>query len=149
MDVVKLQKMNALASELRKHNFASSSDDAFHQAEEVIEHKPVQEESHSVVAPKVEKHDALYEKRFELLLEQQRSKYEQELGLLRSALGVLSKEVEGLKVSLSKVHEQAPPKPKESQKPLKTEVKEDHPRQGKFSPSDVDIQKMFYFGNKK
>lgn len=149
MDVLKLQKMNALASELRKHNFASSSDDAFQQAEQVIENKPVQEESHSIFVPKVERHDALIERRFELLLEQQRMKYEQELGLLRSALGVLSREVEGLKASISKVQVQVPPKPKEAQQPLKTEVKEDHPRQGKFSPGDVDIQKMFYFGNKK
>ena len=145
MDVFKLQKINSLASELKKHNFADSSDSAFQQAEQVFDESPQQvvEEKPMVV----QKVDALSERRFEMLLEQNNKRYEQEISLLRSALGTLANEIEGLKSELRKLSEQAP-KQKERQEPLKTEVKEEHPRQGKFTPSDVDIQKMFYYGKK-
>jgi parvulin-like peptidyl-prolyl isomerase len=146
MDVFKLQKINALASDLKKHNFAVSSEDAFQQAEQVyVEQAPPLSEDAPVIVEK--KVDNLAERRFELILEQNNRKYEQELGLLRSALNSLAVELESLKSELRKVHVE-PLKQKEHQAPLKTEPKEDHPRQGKFSPSDVDIQKMFYFGNK-
>lgn len=148
MDVFKLQKINSLASDLRKHNFAVSSEEAYQQAEQVFQEVPVVEVSEAPVVS-VQKVDHLAERRFELLLEQNNRKYEQEIGLLRSALGTLASEIENLKSELRKMHEQAPPKQKEHQAPLKTEVKEEHPRQGKFTPGDVDIQKMFYFGTKK
>jgi len=148
MDVFKLQKINALASDLKKHNFASSSEDAYQQAEQVyVESEPsVVAEVQPVVVQKV---DSLAERRFELLLEQNNKKYEQEVHLLRSALSSLAQELEAVKSELRRLHEQAPPKPKEKQEPLKTEAKEDHPRQGKFTSTDVDIQKMFYFGAKR
>lgn len=148
MDVFKLQKINNLASELRKHNIADSSDAAFQQAEQVFEpsvQQVVIEEKPAVV----QRVDVLAERKFEMLLEQNNKKYEQEISLLRSAVGTLANELECLKSELRKLSEQAPPKPKERQEPLKTEVKEEHPRQGKFTSTDVDIQKMFYFGTKK
>ena len=148
MDVFKLQKINNLASELRKHNIADSSDSAFQQAEQVFEpsvQQVVIEEKPAVV----QRVDVLAERKFEMLLEQNNKKYEQEISLLRSAVGTLANELECLKSELRKLSEQAPPKPKERQEPLKTEVKEEHPRQGKFTSTDVDIQKMFYFGAKK
>jgi hypothetical protein len=149
MDVFKLQRMNSLAAELKKHNFASSSEDAFQQAEQVYADKAVSEISAEPQVVVQQKSDPLAERRVELILEQNNRKYEQELGLLRSAVNTLANELESLKSELRKVHEQAPPKIKEQQVPLKTEPKEDHPRQGKFQPSDVDIQKMFYFGAKR
>jgi len=147
MDVFKLQKINNLASELRKHNIAGSSDVAFQQAEQVFEPsvRQVVIEEKPAVAQRV---DALSERKFEMLLEQNNRKYEQEISLLRSALGTLANEIECLKSEMRKLSEQNP-KQKERQEPLKTEVKEENPRQGKFTSSDVDIQKMFYFGTKK
>ncbi|VVB80946.1 Uncharacterised protein [uncultured archaeon] len=147
MDVFKLQKINSLAKELRSHNFADSSDSAFQQAEQVFEPsvQQVVVEEKPVIAPRI---DVLSERKFEMLLEQNNKRYEQEIGLLRSALGTLANEIECLKSELKKMSEQNP-KPKEHQEPLKTEVKPEHPRQGKFTSSDVDIQKMFYFGAKR
>jgi len=146
MDVFKLQRMNSLAAELKKHNFASSSQDAFQQAEQIFTEKEavVSDEPQLVIQQKA---DPLAERRFELILEQNNRKYEQELGLLRSAVNSLAMQLEGLKSELMKIHEA--PRPKEQQVPLKTEPKEEHPRQGKFTSSDVDIQKMFYCGTKR
>lgn len=148
MDVFKLQKINNLASDLRKHNFASSSEDAYQQAEQVFDEGQSGQVVSEEPVRQVERVDRLAERRFELLLEQNSKKYEQEILMLRSAVNTLHSEIESLKTSLHKLSEQAPPRPKEKQEPLKTEVKEEHPRQGKFQPSDVDIQKMFYFGKK-
>ncbi len=144
MDVFKLQRMNSLAADLKKHNFATSSQDAFQQAEQVFTETPVISDEPQLVVQ--QKEDHLASRRFELLLEQNNKKYEQEIGLLRSALNSLAMQLDGLRSELHKMHE-APKK--EQQVPLKTAPKEDHPRQGKFTSSDVDIQKMFYCGTKK
>ena len=149
MDVEKLQRINALASELRKHNFALSSDEAYQQAEQVYETGAVQQ----VVVEKpmqVQNSDALAMRRFEMMLEQNNKKYEQEFATYRNAINMLASQLEVLKCELAKTERvAASEKPKEKQAELKTEVKESHPRQGNFQPSDVDIQKMFYFGAKR
>ena len=147
MDVDKLQKINLLANELKKHNFAFSSDDAFKQAEQVyeegaqqivVEEKPfVQQQSSGLETKKVE-----------LILEMNNKKYDQEFAALRNAVNMLAQELEVLKGELRKYSDEHP-RQKEKQVELKTEVKEAHPRQGNFQPSDVDIQKMFYFGAKR
>ena len=82
------------------------------------------------------------------MLEMNSKKNSQELDLLRSAVGRLAHELESLKGELKRLLEEAPPRQKEKQQPLKTETKEAHPRQGNFTPDDVSIEKMFYFGNK-
>lgn len=145
MDVDKIQRINALTSELRKHNFATSSEDAFQQAEQLYE------DSEQVVVeekqPVAEQTTHLEERKAELLIQMNNKKYEQEFSLLRSALNTLAQELETVKTELRKFSEQNP-RPKEKQAELKTETKEAHPRQGNFTPQDVDIQKMFYFGKK-
>lgn len=146
MDVDKIQRINALTSELRKHNFATSSEDAFQQAEQLYEDSPEQivvEEKQ----PAAEQTTHLEERKSELLIQMNNKKYEQEFALLRSALNTLAQELETVKTELRKFSEQNP-RPKEKQAELKTETKEAHPRQGNFTPQDVDIQKMFYFGKK-
>ena len=145
MDVEKLQKINALANELKKHNFAAGNDEAFKQAESVYD--PKQQEKKPMQTTKIE--DSLSEKRFEIMLQMNNKRYDNEISMLKSALRQLAEEFTQMK---QKIHErpaqrQEPPKP--VQKELKTEPKQDHPKQGKFTSDDVDIQKMFYFGTKR
>lgn len=138
-----------LASELRRHNFASSSQDAVQQAQGFFEQKQVEK---SVVVKPSMREDTLHDKRVEVLLEIQEKKYQQELALLRSALNRMSSELEMVKAEMRKLAEMPRskelPQQKEKQEMLKTEEKQAHPRQGNFTSADVDIQKMFYFGNK-
>ena len=94
---------------------------------------------------KLQEGNALAEKKVEIILESNNRKYEQEFSLLRSAMNSLAQEVQMLKDQLSKFSDA---QPKERQEARKTETKEAHPRHGNFSSEDVDIQKMFYFGNK-
>jgi uncharacterized protein YukE len=151
MNITDVQKMNALASELRKNHFAGSSVDAYQQAQDIMSsrehHESVSQKEHSVVNDQA----ALFERRFQLILDMNNKKYEQEFALLRSAINQLVGELNMVRGELQKAKEQIheAPKPKEVQQPLKTEVKEAHPRQGNFTSNDVDIKKMFYFGTKK
>lgn len=150
MDVDKLQRINALAGELKKRNIAFSSDDAYKQAEQVYEQGLVQEmapQETIVVKPAA---DMLETRKIELILEMNNKKYESEFERYRTAINALALEIQQLKEQLSKAtFVSEAPKQKEKQAELKTEAKEDHPRQGKFQPADVDIQKMFYFGAKR
>lgn len=150
MDVDKLQRINALASELRKHNFALSSDEAFQQAEQVYEGTGSQVIVEQKPMATSQNQDALSMRRFEMMLEQNNKRYEAEFATYRNAINMLASQLEVLKAELAKFgHEEKAERPKEKQVELKTEVKESHPRQGNFQPSDVDIQKMFYFGAKR
>lgn len=165
VNVDQLQKINALASELRKYNFADSSQDAAKQAEQLywgqankanemqhseITQKPAEQMQEMPKQPQV--NDELMRKQMEILLDLQNKKNYQEFALLRSAINQLSSELEAMRTQMQKLVVQE--RPKEEQKELPRPVKEapaekkqDHPRQGSFSSSDVDIQKMFYFGN--
>ncbi|PIN75861.1 hypothetical protein COV18_01630 [Candidatus Woesearchaeota archaeon CG10_big_fil_rev_8_21_14_0_10_37_12] len=146
MDVSNLLKVNSLAQELKKHRFAESSEDAFRQAQEAIEPRkqamPLSE-SMQVDRPTA----ALEIRKVELLLEQNKQYVDQQLSLFRSTINQLIGELNSVRSQLGKFSE-SHPIPKDKQVPLKTEPKVEHPRQGNFKPEDVDIQKMFYFGNK-
>jgi len=164
MNVEKLQKINALANELKKHQFATSNEEAFQQAEGVYEHgkrlpepeserltepavKSADSSEHSASVPHTQT-DAFTERKMQLLLEMNNKKYEQEFTILRNALNQLNGELISLKERMRTM--QTPKEqPKQVQQELKTEPKASHPRQGSFTSSDVDIQKMFYFGTKR
>jgi len=147
MNIEKAQKVNALAHELRKHNFASSSEDAIEQAEQIFNDKPIKTEEKEAVSMQSDQPDLMAEKKFEMILEMNNKQHEQELALIRSALNQLSSELQSVRSELKRLSE-ANPVPKERQEPLKTEIKEKHPRQGDYTSDDVDIQKVFYCGNK-
>ncbi|OYT31190.1 hypothetical protein DRJ22_02460 [Candidatus Woesearchaeota archaeon] len=93
----------------------------------------------------MQEENPLFEQKIKLLLEMQEKKTEQNLSLIRAALKKLAEELDMVKEQLSKVKEQ---QPKERQEELKTTTKKENPRQGNYSSADVDIQKMFYYGNK-
>ncbi|GEM_PF-1644136 len=96
------------------------------------------------------KPSALQERRFELLLEMNNHKYDQELSALKLVLSAMSTQLEQMRLELKTLNERqlqsGTPKKLDKQEMLKTEVKEPHPRQGNYKPGDIDMQKMFYYG---
>jgi hypothetical protein len=163
MNVEKLQKINKLALELRKHNFALSSDDAVEQAEQALRvTKEIPKVKHSDTIA-IQQEDPALDK-LKILLEMSARKNQQEIQLLKSAIKSLAKELEQIKEKPRAAPQTAPfvespsvtmeNKPeaavvlKEHQSQLKTEPREAHPRHGNYQPGDIDIKKMFYFGNK-
>lgn len=209
VELDKLQKINQLASELKKHNFATTNDDAAKLAEEFYKEKTPSQEQLSVKERAEKLAEEFYNKRdglmskkyeeeaestieikekteqrnpdiserethekkengmdnmllrkFELLIEMQDKKINQELDYLRSTINFMKARMENLNKEVETLRGKAISSPiqferkedqKEVQSNLKKENKEepkDSPRSGKYSSKDVDIQKMFYFGKK-
>jgi len=158
MDIDKLIKINNLSKELQRHGIAASALEAVQQACVVVEEspeqeavlvmeqkEPVQESSKVVLSP-------LQERRFELILEANNRRHDQEIAALRATIASMSTQLEQLRLEMKTVNERqlqaGMPKKVDKQEMLKTEVKENHPRQGAFKPGDetVSIEKIFYFG---
>lgn len=157
VELDKLKKVNALASELKKHNFAETNDEAAKLAEEFYQNKKEEKEDEKK-SVKLE-NDALSEERFELMMEMREKKMQQELEHMRSTIGFLKNRMDVLNNEVEKLKGKALSSPItfekkkdeiEVQANLKKEKeqKKDHPKSGDYSSNDVDIQKMFYFGNK-
>ncbi|MBW3019253.1 hypothetical protein KY329_03650 [Candidatus Woesearchaeota archaeon] len=138
MDVEKLQKINALANELKKHNFAKDNNDAVSQAEGIYDPKKKAEPEPQVKVEQID--DGLIEQKFQMLLQMHLKKYEEELAGVKNALSQLHSQVAQLKTVKSE------PK-QEKQEELKAAPP--HPKRGNYTSADVDVQKMFYFGNKR
>lgn len=95
----------------------------------------------------------LWEKKFEILLEQTNKKLREEITTLRQEISSLHQEIDNLRATLNKTtppfsfsgEEQtklSPPKmPREEAREEKIK-----PRHGDYTSEDVDINKMFYFG---
>jgi methionine synthase I (cobalamin-dependent) len=152
MDVDKLRRINMLSSELKKHGMADSSQDAYTQAQEIIQVTPKQSSQatqESVIVETAPAQDPLAAKQFQIELDKMQRGFSEEMDVLRNAMNQLIIEVNSLRDELGKAQAAQPPKQKEKQVELKTETKVSHPRQGNWTPGDVDIQKMFYYGTKK
>ena len=98
---------------------------------------------------------ALIEERYKLLFEQQMKKYDKQVTLLKDTIQALAMEFQSIKAQVSDMQQlkaqmaAAPRRAEAAQKVLPSENKPaSHPRQGNYTPEDVDIKKMFYFGHK-
>lgn len=158
MNVEQLQKINNLANELKKHNSGMNAQEAVQQAEQTYasqnqnegqaQTQQKQESSQKIEANQNTKQDLLEQRRFELMLERHTKKYDQQLEEYRNAINKLAEELETVKLKLNSIAAQQPKERQEALPPQpKKEEKKSHPKQGSFSSEDVDIQKMFYFGN--
>jgi hypothetical protein len=151
MDVEKLRRINMLSHELKKHGMADSSTDAYNQAQQMVQVIPKTNSTpqESVVIEAAPAAEPLAARQFQIEVDKIQKAFSEELDVIRNAMNQVIMEVNSLREDLSKAQAAQPPKQKEKQVELKTEVKVSHPRQGDWKPGDVDIQKMFYYGNKK
>lgn len=167
-DVEKMKKLNELAKELQKHNFADDSQEAYKFAEKIYAEKSndifgseIQESNQakpevqpeSVEVPKEDySGNELLERKYQLILEMNNKRFNEELSSLKQQVQYVNSEVEKLRLVVRRLEEQGiMQKPSERQETInvveKKEVpKEPHPRQGEFKSSDVPIEKFFYFG---
>ncbi len=157
MDIDKLVRINSLSRDLQRHGIAINSLDAVHQACIAVEEAPLQtmQEMHEqngtviIMEEQTQKPiSPLQERRFELLLEMNNRKYDQELQTLKLTIASMSTQLEQMRLELKNMSEKPLlAKRPEKQEMLPAQAKENHPRQGAFTPSDVPIDKIFYFGN--
>ncbi|MEM4368955.1 MAG: hypothetical protein QXU88_01345 [Candidatus Woesearchaeota archaeon] len=160
--------MNVLVKELQRHNFATSSEEALIQADQVyapeeltaangvalVVEKPSQEPIKSEAQTNYQKLpiSTLEQKRFEMLLEANNKFYEKRFEELKASISALQTEIGQLRFELKKVTEKVQQPSEQPLARVETKTvgekaeKEAHPRQGNYTSDDVSIDKFFYFG---
>ena len=153
MDISKIQKINALAKELKKHGIVENMEQGAKEAEKYIhggskdakEFNKLQEEEH-IPEPKDEN---LRLRKIESTLNQQ----QEMIQVLQEKINEIIEEINKMQPAQKTLTEQKEEPKEEKQAPLKeTKTKEENksnPRSGNYNPSDVAIDKMFYFGTNK
>jgi len=147
MDVDKLRKINNLCMEIRKHNKNIGTDEAFRQAEAIVKEESV----HTIITSPGEAPKTInsFDNEYTIQLERQNRRLTEELENLRTQVSSLKQQVVEVKRSAPIMIQQPVEQAQgEQQAMLKTQTQEPHPRQGNWKPSDVSIEKIFYFGNK-
>ena len=153
MDIDQTLKANKLASELRKHGFASSSEDAYNQAKGMItgtQRTTDQQPTATPTAPS----SYLAEKQTELLIQMHTKKLQDQFQQLLHYTQQLADEVVTLRGEVNSFKDNHTQKVvqvvQETQKILPKEAVDsvNHPRSGNFKPNDVAIDKYFNFGRK-
>ncbi|MBI4148418.1 hypothetical protein HY490_03955 [Candidatus Woesearchaeota archaeon] len=147
MDIEELKKLNSLTVELKKHGMPA--DEAFKQAESLIRAK-------EDVGPVVMEHaapsqDFMLEKKFSLMLDMNNKKFQEAIDVLSKMISSVSQELASVRGELAEARQVLKQKkdlPVQKEKQEALPKQESHPRQGSFQPSDVSIEKMFYFGKK-
>ncbi|MBI4151295.1 hypothetical protein HY492_04160 [Candidatus Woesearchaeota archaeon] len=158
MNVNDVAKINELMKNLQKHGMATTAPDAFQQAQEIVGEAPkkvvtlTQNEKGGIDVETVQvPGSALIESRVNLLLDMNSKKIDGQFQTMRDTISALAMEIERMKFELKKFQDtkaKVVQVVQETQKSLKAEEKQPHPRQGNFQPGDVAIDKMFYFGHK-
>jgi len=158
MNIDQTLKVNKLASELRKHGFAASSEEAFNQARGMAG-DGVQPNSQSTPTVPTGQTAApqsyLEERQTELLVQMHTKKLQDQFQQLLGHVQRLADEVVTLRGELTTFKDGYTQKVvqvvQETQKVLPKEVTEptSHPRSGNFKSADVAIDKYFNFGSGK
>ncbi len=109
MDLDKIRKINELAKNLQKHNFAINSLDATETAKEIFEErKPevevYQQPTQNETQPTENTGSALLERRYQLLLEQNNQKFTDEIKQLKETVDSLSFQVLNLRSEIVKIN---------------------------------------------
>lgn len=156
-DIEKLKKIAKLSQEMRKHGFANYNDEAVKVAEGVYKGSLADAQTPE------QRHQALQETRsmanqstpeFENFVKQTTQRLndmEERVSTVVSKMNEMIKEINTLQKggggsSHEKKESQAPlPKPE----PKQGSGSEPHARSGNYTPQDVQIDKIFYFGSGK
>ena len=154
MDLEKTKKMNELIGELKKHRILG--DDVVSRAEELVL-------DNEDTLPRDESGIKRLEKRFEYILSENNKKIREELEFLKDNMLKLSEQLNALSEEVKRVEtspgaetsseQQITEKPQNSENQQEQKVNQEvkpgkHPKQGGYSPEDVAVDKVFYFGNK-
>ena len=168
MDVDKMRKINELARELKEKGITTDTEEAYKQAELIVEGKintPEQsnsqddkerveveqsdEPSNANVSGAI-KMDALEAHNFN----ERMSSMEEQLNVMFMKINEIVSELNNMQKkkqdSPIEMREMKEEKKEESQKDFQSRLKEKkengHPRTGDYKSEDVSIEKMFYFG---
>ena len=167
MDIDMMIRINALAKELVQKGVAGSSEEGAKMAQQMLQKTAVEEKpiartystaSEAQPQPKEAgqpmRSDAL--EQYEILLERLGRKFEREMNELKGHLQNVHTELSQIRMKLQAAPKAPHPAPREARVEMperageRREEKKPAEAQAKpFVPSDVSIEKMFYFGKKE
>ncbi|MGM5487481.1 MAG: hypothetical protein ACQESG_00875 [Nanobdellota archaeon] len=154
MDVEQTKKMNFMIKELTKSGMVTSFEDAIDKASSMYENAMPEERQQEAKAPcshvqaqsvpqsnseHVSQSVDLLERKFTNTLKQNNQ-------AIATEMRKIWEELKALK-DMSKPAQAAHPAPAGPQ-PAAPQKAESHPRQGDFNPTNVDLEKYFYYGNR-
>ncbi|HKZ39992.1 MAG TPA: hypothetical protein VJ044_03470 [Candidatus Hodarchaeales archaeon] len=165
MDIERMKKINSMIPELKRQGFAVNSADAALQSDQIFRNQdeysviqdtanvlttptstanplppptPVAQSPESIAQVKAMEHKlGAMEERLSILMDK--------MNEMISVITELEKFRDHVKSTQPRETQQTIPTPKKEEK---AEQKEGHVRSGNYTSADVDIHKMFYYGNK-
>jgi len=165
MDIEKTKRINELARELKDHGIAADYEEAYRQAEKMIESgiDSPNFQSSDISIREVKKEPPRYDKNVVLdaleikninnrldALEQQLNVIFLKINEIIAEINKAEKKKAESPIEIRRIEEEKKAeKQKEIQASLKTQPSEAHPRTGDYKPEDVSIEKMFYYGGSR
>lgn len=160
-DIEKLKKIAAMSAELKKHGIAADSQDALKQAEEVYQEKtpgqfdavPTQSTEESAPAP-AEGVNSQELQRLQNSVNERLNHVEKDVSSIIEKMNEMIKVVNRLEARMESGGVPELPKEKQttiaapSQPAAPAKKEEGHARSGSYGPGDVQIDKIFYYGNR-
>ena len=152
MNIEETQRVNKLAKELKSHGIASSSQEAFSKAEEMIHGKEQKEETEARKSP--ENSGAEQARELQLVkssIQELNVAVESAFSNIKElavALAALKKEVAEAKAQSSRPAQQAQESPAQEKQESRDEKDMKHNTKSSYAEKDVAVDKIFYFGNK-
>jgi len=152
MNVEKLKKINQLSKEFKKQGMAM--EEAISQASESVNEKEVKEFLNQS-KKEMESSNPSATEQYIIMLERNNRKIMEEVQKVKQEITKILNEFEQIKrqinqpqnTSKDQTTEPKPTKKAQKQTRLKNKKQDDQHKEG-FTPEDVSIEKMFYFGNK-
>ena len=149
-DIEKLKKLNRLIPEMKKFGFAKTFDEAARQTEEFFSvDLPMSSQAQPQETPKPVKND--FEMRFSGL-EASITGISQKINEIIKFLNDVEeklKEHPAQNAAVEKSPVEAQPKIVVETKQSVAETKQSHPKNGEFTPDNIDIREYFNFGSRK
>jgi hypothetical protein len=163
MDIEKMKRVNALARELKDHGIVSDYDEAYKQAEKMIESgmetPPANEEISIKPYSEAKQNTGGLGMGFDALeiknMKDKIDAMEQQMSMIFMKMNEIISEINRLDKRRmdSPIEVRDPKEVEEKQREMQTSLKkqevEPHPRSGDYKPGDVAIEKMFYFGGSR
>jgi len=148
-DIENIKKMNKMIPELKKHGFADSSDEAAEQSAQIYQNRFI-EETKDEIAKKHEPQSAKDVVSFDHL-ERLKGIVNGRLNDMEAKLSTVTAKMNEMVKMINKLETlQGSTAVKDEPSQRQTVIKDEKPspRSGDYTSSDVEIEKIFYFGNK-
>jgi hypothetical protein len=148
MSIEDVQKVNQMAQNLLDQKMVETREEAVKEAQrllnkEIVGRKEVNEDGSAAAKDDFEYYKNIITRTKDYTL-QQLNEFKRQIEALTTEVTKLKAEIAFLQSPKQTREEQLQPK----QKKLKEKEEETNQRTGKFSPADVAVDKVFYYGNK-